>query len=168
MTHAPDSLAFRLVYDAAAAGYTDWTVPATPLPLLAVVGLLLYVHVREKRPRHEGIVLYLGVAVLLVFIVSGFWLTYPPYVAMRDALRDGRFTVVEGIVRDFEPGDGGDHRPESWHVESGGRVYAYRYSPSIGAPGYRQTAAHGGMVREGVRVRVADVAGDIARLEVAR
>jgi len=54
----------------------------------------------------------------------------------------------------------------SWKVESGGERYEYRYSTYEGAPGYRRTQARGGLVRNGIRVRIADVEGLIARLEI--
>jgi hypothetical protein len=162
----PDSLRYRLVYDAVQAGYTDWWFPAIGVAIL-VVGLV-GPHLRRKERRALGPwFAHLVAGFALCWVVGAFWTTYGGYRSMRNALRSGRFTVVEGRVRNFQPSDPGDHGDERWEVESGGRVYRYAYVRSSLTPGFRKTSVHGGPVHEGLRVRVADVDGCIARLEVA-
>ena len=100
-----------------------------------------------------------------LFVVAG---TALPYVGLRLLLARGQYRLVEGVVRDFVPGDAGDHRAESWTLESSAGSFHYSYNPAIiGEGGYDQTAAHGGQVREGKHVRVLDVNGRIARLEIS-
>jgi len=161
-----DTVRYRLVYDAAAAGYADWWFPAIGLALLAGFGLALYRHHSGTPTRHAW-ALYAGVPFLLLWVVAAATATYGRYATLRDRLRAGQFTTVEGVVQDFEPGDAGDHREERWSVRSGGRLYRYQYSPSRLTPGFRHTAAHGGPIRPGLRVRIADVDGYIARLAIA-
>jgi hypothetical protein len=79
----------------------------------------------------------------------------------------GHYVTVEGTVEDFIAGDSGDHRPETWSVRDSKGLHRYSYSPSRGFVGFTQTQAHGGPMRSGLRVRVADVDGLIARLEIA-
>ena len=79
---------------------------------------------------------------------------------MRDALRRGLYVRVEGTVEDFRP-DVGDHG-ESFYV---GKHY-FDYAASYPTSAYNRTGPHGGLVREGMHVRIADVAGKIARLEI--
>lgn len=82
---------------------------------------------------------------------------------LRAALRRGSYELVEGTIQDFTPGDEGGHRMERWSVVSGGRTYRYEYVWSQYEPGFRQSA---GPIREGLHVRIADVQGQIARLEI--
>ena len=162
----PDSIRYRLVYDAVQAGYTDWWFPGIGVAFLALA--LVSPHFRRKETRSLGPwANHLVAGFALCWAVGAFWSTYGGYRSMRSALRSDRFTVVEGRVRNFQPSDPGDHRDETWEVESGGRVYHYAYVRSSLTPGFRKTSVHGGPIREGLRVRIADVDGYIARLEVA-
>jgi hypothetical protein len=81
---------------------------------------------------------------------------------LRRALERGDYTVVEGTVSGFELGDRGGHRDERFSVQSGGRFHTYRYRSSRGQAGFHQSH---GPIREGLRVRITDVDGAIARLE---
>jgi hypothetical protein len=83
---------------------------------------------------------------------------------LRDALETGDFTAVEGHVREFQRGDRGGHKEERFTVVSNGRRYTYAYTSSNWEPGFRQSH---GPIREGFFVRIADVDGHIARLEIA-
>jgi hypothetical protein len=44
----------------------------------------------------------------------------------------------------------------------------YRYSDFVLVPGFHTTTTRGGPIREGLHVRIADVDGEIARLEIER
>jgi len=94
--------------------------------------------------------------------------TYIPYWAVRQSLLQGRYVLVEGTVRNFVPGDPGDHNDEEWDIISHGKTYHYQYSGAKLTPGFRQTLPHGGPIRQGLQVRIADVEGSIARLEIAQ
>jgi hypothetical protein len=84
---------------------------------------------------------------------------------LRRRLASGEYVRVEGRVTGYVPGDQGGHDDEEWTVESGGRRYRYAFRASEVGPGYRRTL---GPVRLGSRVRIADVDGQIARLELWR
>lgn len=162
-----DSVHYRLVYDAARAGYTDWSFPAVGLILLTVFLLGI---VREKRQTDGGRrlgTLYATVAFITVWILVSLAATYGTYASIRSALNSGRFVTVEGTVTNFVPSDSGDHREEQWDVDTDGAVHHYHYVPSRLTPGFRRTQGHGGPIRAGLRVRIADVNGWIARLEIA-
>jgi hypothetical protein len=72
---------------------------------------------------------------------------------------------VEGTVTDFTAGDQGGHTDENWSVTTGGRKYHYRYNRSSIVPGFHASA---GPIHDRIRVRLADVNGNVARLEAAR
>lgn len=93
---------------------------------------------------------------------------YAQHGQLRTALREGRFTPVEGIVYDRPPGSEGNTDGTSWVVESGNVAHWYRYDRSPLAVGYHRATPASGGIRDGSRVRIADVGGRIARLEVQR
>jgi hypothetical protein len=162
----PDSLHYRLVYDVAQAGYTGWWYPGIAVALL--VAALADARLRRRRAQPPGpggdhpTAAFLACMAILLFSV-----TYFPYRSMRKALESGRFTVVEGRVRNYRLDDPVTTDEETWEVESGGRVYRYSYDNATPKPGFGHTTAHGGPIHAGLRVRIADVGGSIARLEVA-
>ena len=159
-----DSSAYRLVFDARDAGFTDLGLMVLAIAVLIAGIVLSLLRTRSPYPRWTGFGL-VGFGLL----ASG--ILVQPYMAHRALvaeLTEGRATSVEGSVRNFAPGDEGDHRLERWEVLSNGQIFRYAYSPSRLEPGYRQTKPHGGLIDDGVRVRLLDVDGHIARLEIAR
>jgi hypothetical protein len=56
------------------------------------------------------------------------------------------------------------HAMESFEVAG----HCYSYSDYVVVAGFNNTQSHGGPIRNGLRVRIADIDGQIARLEVAR
>ncbi|WP_440901042.1 hypothetical protein [Actinosynnema sp.] len=95
---------------------------------------------------------------------SMYWMEYSGKKRLRDALESGDFTVVEGHVQAFQRGDRGGHQEERFTVVSDGRRYTYEYKSSNLEPGFHESH---GPIREGFFVRIADVDGQIARLEIA-
>jgi hypothetical protein len=167
----PDSVHYRVLYDVRHS-FPD-TAFAAFVPLIFVlIGFLVY-RQRAVIARYGGSSLrvsFFGLAAMVIggagtlFLVVG---TVFPDIGLRIALADGHYQVHEGIVANFVPGDSGDHRSESWSLDTGTESFSYSYSPSILEPGYNLTAAHGGQIANGLRVRVWNVGGNIARLEVA-
>lgn len=82
---------------------------------------------------------------------------------LRNGLKSEKFEVVEGVVTNFIPELAKGHSDETFDV--GDHHYALSHYTITG--GYHETQAHGGVFREGLRVRIADVDGVIVRLEVA-
>lgn len=92
-------------------------------------------------------------------LVSG----HSQYRALRGALERGDYRIVEGVVDRFVPAA----QWGSWESFVVGN-HEYEYSDSWLVPGYHRTASNGGLIRSGLRIRIADVDGQIARLEVQR
>lgn len=76
------------------------------------------------------------------------------------ALESGGYTEVVGIVHEFSEADPLRRRPESWRVGE----HSYQLQDAQFGRGMHST----GLVREGMHVRISDVDGAIARLEVER
>jgi hypothetical protein len=82
-----------------------------------------------------------------------------------DAYAQGRYQVVEGEV------SVGHVQPRGGHssgdaVTVGGRTFEVNHF--LWTPAYRQTIAHGGVLRPGAHVRIAHVDGEIVRVELRR
>jgi hypothetical protein len=146
---------YKLVFDVAREGYRYWWFPAAGLIGVAggTLDLLAAMHA-AKRPRRALII----ITASLLWIAGTFASTYSEYRSLRSALLHGNYQEVEGPVQDFVPGDG--RRPESFQVAG----HRYSYSWSVVDAGYNGGAG----LEPGVQVRIADVHGEIARLEVKR
>lgn len=154
-----DSLNYQTVYDATSAHTTLWLF----LWISMVVGTIVI----TRKVRQNGLGTFeigkivFGACVLLALVSAVMLYDY----RMARALRSGRFTLVEGVVANFQPSNG--HVEESWEVESKGQVHRFHYLDDNITPGFRKTQYNGGPIRAGLRVRIADVDGHIARLEIA-
>jgi hypothetical protein len=143
--------------------------------MLAAVCLVLWIGGRKRwfsedprsRMGNETAQLVGGPGFLLLLVVLPLIIFIPlnEHRMLTRALRERSFMQVEGMVEGFVPGDRGGHTKEEWHVNSGGRTYEYRYSSSEAIPGFHRSA---GPVRGGLRVRIADVNGYIARFEIQK
>lgn len=80
------------------------------------------------------------------------------------AYQKGEYQIVEGVVTDFHPMPYEGHQEECFSVEE----QRFCYSDYIIAPGFRNTASHGGPIRAGLQVRIAYLNGSILRLEVPK
>ena len=162
-----DTLSYQLVYDVRHAMPNAWALTLVFL-FVFVAGFILYRRAPSfKSPRP-------GLIAPLLMLLGGAWTLFAigatiiPYVGMRLHVARGTYRIAEGIVRDFHAGDSGDHRAESWTLDTPSGPQQYSYTPSILEAGYNQTAPHGGQIRDGVRVRLLDVGGRIAQLEIQR
>lgn len=124
-------------------------------------------------PGHEGGLLEraawmrrLGLLCLVaapLILGSMGWMQWSEHRRLSQALERGGYTVVEGEVAGFERGDRGRHHDERFSVVSGGRRYTYAYRSSRYEPGFHESH---GPIRAGMHLRIADVGGSIARVEV--
>jgi pimeloyl-ACP methyl ester carboxylesterase len=161
------SATYRVIYDAAELRFPAWPVAAVGVVVAALgVGLGAYF-------RRRGVSSALARTVVtsaIIFGVSWSLLVggglYAQHGQLRSALREGSFVRVEGLVYDSPPGAAKDAQGGSWVVESGKTAHWYRYDGSPLAVGYRRSAPGTGGLRDGSRVRIADIGGRIARVEV--
>ena len=157
---------YEVVFDCCEAGYRNWWFPMLGFGLAAVMfGFERVVEPRlprfmRPRWRLPPIFIYGFIA---FWIALTFSFTIYDFAHVCGALRGGRAIVVEGAVRDFLPG-GESRKTETFKV--GGR--SYEYSQSEVQAGFNTVASQGGPIRDGLGVRIHDVDGQIARLEVLR
>jgi hypothetical protein len=164
---------YTVVFDARNAGVPGWE--GIPIALLFLALTYLKRQVPASKPRARALAWFLRNA-LFIFACTVAIVTTLGTVGSTWRVRyrlnhgdynHGDYTLVEGVVSDFVPGDWIGHRHELWRVRSGDKDYWYTYSRAIITSGTRQTQEEGGPIRNGVRVRIADMDGLIARLEVA-
>lgn len=160
-------MSYEIVFDVRSEGFRYWFIPVTCLAFVAL--FLVRVLWRRAHPYTGGSrwrrvepYVALGLAVLFTVVSSVTMLRERDQLA--SALEDGRFVTVEGVVSKFVPMPEDGHPHESFEV-AGRR---YEYSDYMVTAGFNRTQSFGGPVREGLRVRIADVEGTIARLEIAR
>jgi hypothetical protein len=146
------------VYDVAQAGFTTW---ATALGLigLVVAAILLLLFVPKQRTLTRLAVLATSLTLIVVLTTQ-----YVGHRRLRNRLRAGQYEAVEGFVTIFLPGGGSSHRVESFDV---GR-HTYTYWTSRWSPGFRRGPGPNAVLRDKAYVRIADVDGKIAKLEIAQ
>ena len=161
------TIAYRVVYDAAQLRFPAWPVASVGLAVaLAGVGLGAYL----RRRGVTSAAAHTVVTSAIIFGVSWSLLVggglYAQHGQLRSALAERSYMPVEGVVYDSPQGASKDVNGKSWVVESGRTAHWYHYDSSPLSVGYRRSAPGTGGLRDGARVRIADVGGRIARLEI--
>lgn len=154
---------WHVIFDVSRAGWQNWWFGVSMLGGTLVVAWVgsFYdrLNDRGKFSIRTRVITGGGLVVALITLVAGF----SQYRALRDALERGGYRTVEGVVAHFVPAEEwGDW--ESFEVDN----HRYRYSDTFLVPGYHRTVSRGGAIRSGLHIRIADVHGQIARLEVLR
>jgi hypothetical protein len=164
VTYVQSLVQYRVIYDvlkdsadAAEASAWFWR----PLVIGIFAGILIAL---IKKPRLSYVFVILWV---LMWFAIGFPATR--HVIREEATckmwaRSGQFSVVEGRVSNFRPMPYTGHAAESFTVN--GLLFSYSDFDKSKC-GFRNTASHGGPIREGLQVRIAAHAGRILKLEVA-
>ena len=157
---------YHLLYDATQVRFPGW-----PLTLGGLVAALLGVTLLRtfrgassgaSGARMSGLVLTIfGLPCAAVFGL-GSWLHHA---LLRASLEGGEYRVVSVTVHD-QPVGAEDE--DSWVVEGDSVSAWYRYEGPLEGAGFRRQGPGAGGLHEGSLVRVVDVNGRIARLEVAR
>jgi len=157
---------YHVVFDATLTGGRYWWFPASGAAFF-VIGLV-WIAVQRVLTRKARSWLfraqpYVVTAFALLWTILAASIYFYQYGRLKDALQSGRYEVVEGVVTHFVPMPPEGHASEHFEVDG----HHYSYSDYGIQPGFNNTSSHGGPIREGLRVRIADVDGSIARLEIA-
>jgi hypothetical protein len=152
-------MSFETVFDVTRAGFRAWWA-FVPFVGVAAIGLVVSA-VSAGALRRMGQVCAL---VAMLFAIIAEYGAYRDYRGLKFAVEQQRFTTVEGTVVDFVPGGSDGHPPESFCVSG----HCYSYSPAMISADFNRVSGRGGAVRAGQTVRIADVEGRIARLEIER
>ena len=158
----------EVVYDAAQLAFPAWPVALVGLAV-AAAGIGLGAYLRQRKINSA--VARTAVTSAVIFGVSWTLLVggglYTQHNQLRRELAEGSFVRVEGVVYDNPPANKlEDAQGESWVVEVGKVAHWYRYDSSPLSVGYRRAGPGTGGLRDGTKVRLADIGGRIARVEV--
>jgi hypothetical protein len=157
---------YQLIYDARLEDQVpSWSVVALPV-FFGGIGLAVLVGTFVVRNREGlGSLRFFGAMMLAISLWGGHqnWVTRREDAASRRGLDSGGYALVEGVVTRYRPGNGKGER-EEWTVQSGGLTYHYELRKGVVD---REDGAALGPVREGSRVRILEVDGRMARLELA-
>jgi hypothetical protein len=155
------------VFDVARSGFVIWEEPFEIGLTLTAIGVVMFSYytlrpnARDAGRNRPAALAFLVFALCWSLLAVGG--SYHNYKLVRDALVGGRYTHVEGVVEHFKPQPPEGHEDEQFDVGT----HHYAFSNYVPIAGYHTSRSHGGVFREGLRVRIADVNGQIARLEVA-
>ena len=139
-----------------------WFALPGALPI-AIAGVLFTIARRRlsARDRRAAPVAAFVLSVVgLSWIISNVEGTRREYRKLVNGLRSQQFTTVEGRVTDFVPEGPDGHPSEHWSV----RGHRYEVSPATVTSAFNTP----GIVGPGDSVRIADIGGAIARVEVMR
>src|SRR5262245_28510355 len=156
---------YQVVFDISRAGYRQWWFPAAGL-VFVLIGIAWLRYRPDPGAAHGlrrryGPYIFTGIATLWTLVAFGG--TYYDYWRLRSSFESGHFTHVEGMVTHFKPVPVHVKGNECFEVAG----HRYCYSDSLVVPGFNNMQSHGGPIRDGLLVRIADVNGEIARLEIA-
>lgn len=143
---------------------TDWLFALAGVAPL-IVGVVIIAGKRRfhwKRPHWLMPVFACGFGFLWL-CTAGVSVLHEDFQAIS-AYRRGDYQIVEGKVTDFQPMPYEGHTDECFSV----RDKRFCYSDYEIAPGFRNTASHGGPIHTGLQVRIAYSGDTILRLEVPK
>jgi hypothetical protein len=159
-----DSLPFHVIFDVTRQVPQYWWLLIIPL-IMILVGLGVF----RKKPtatHRVFIVFFLGFAIFLALLQS--LLIGREYAGLRSALARNDYERVEGVITNFEPEDFTKKSDERFSVMTANGPRQYQYSWSIVSQGFNGGPFYRGVLRNGMRVRIADVDGKVAKLEIER
>jgi hypothetical protein len=139
-----------------------WWWPAIGLAILALGIVFIKYISRFPSQKNAKIIGWVMVVFAPIYTVVVFGSMYSEWTAERTAFSSRSYSVVEGIVEDFKPMPYEGHQNECFRVKN----QKFCYSDYVIVGGFRQTASHGGPIREGLPVRIWYSDGEILRLEV--
>lgn len=143
-----------------------WAAFPWPLLLLSTAGLVVGIAILWTRESHESVSwTWLGWGLTTLSGLATGWLVWTMigHSATLQALAANQLTITEGTVENYAFSMHDGHGFESF-VVAGRRFY---YSDFLTTGGYNTPASQGGLIREGLRVRITHVGNTIAKLDVA-
>jgi len=160
---------YQVVYDVRLEERVSF-MPALAVGALCIVLGLAFVFDTRLFARDRAelrSVRWMGAAVAAVSLLAtcGSYAEMKGDAEFRRRLDAGEYVLVEGVVTRYVPGRRDGHGDEEWTVSGGGQRHRYHLNSAVEERGYGEIL---GPVKEGSRVRIADVDGRIARLEVVK
>jgi hypothetical protein len=162
-----------VVFDLNQAGYQSWYFPAFG-SIFWIIGFIMILinffrskaglpAIKNNSGKPAPWLPYVFVGFSTLWILGTFWSTFSDYKTLNDAYKNNKCRIITGNVTNFRPG-GNDRgkTDESFDIEG----IHFSYSAYTVSPGFNTTSAKGGPIKEGLKIRVTEFRGDIAKLEI--
>jgi hypothetical protein len=161
-----DSLRWSVLFDVRSADYQGLHFPLLGLVLVVIAFVATRIRSFSRDASGETVVTrgmrgsrgFLAFAIVWTVITGA--LVLGSHASLANALDAGQFTVVEGRVERVQEADLLRKRPEVWRVAG----HTYELHDARASEGFNSP----GLVPSGSYVRIADIGGVIARLELAK
>src|SRR5689334_7724640 len=152
---------YVVVFDVSQKAF-QWWFPAFGLIFVFIGGVMIWWGRRKHWTFWRMFTGYFMVGFACLWSALALATMLPEYLASQSAVKQGKFSVVEGAVIDFRPMPYEGHKSECFSV----REQTFCYSDYVVTAGFNNSTSHGGPIREGLPVRVSYVGDTIVRLEV--
>ena len=158
----------KLLYDASTEGLWFWWLYPSFLPFPIIGGILARRIYRSAESvdasgRRTRVRLAFALFALSLLVPGALaWNSYSNYRDFHDRLARGDVIVVQGTVQDFVPQSADRRRPERFRIGDN----QYELFDNEYAPGYHTLRANGGVITDGLVLRLAEIDGRIARIEL--
>lgn len=148
-------------YNVLDSGYKVFSFGAAGLGMIAVI-ILIIIFNNQHLKRFQRIIrtFTFGLAIFwtaLAFIIAG-----SEYFSCINAMKNGTYKEVEGIVENFDPMPHSGHKEESFTVNG----VKFEYSDYTITAGFNNSKSHGGPIDQGKYVRIKYHKGIILQLWV--
>lgn len=151
---------WEIIWNISDKGYQVWVFLLIPLAFV-IVGIVLAAH--AKRFFLGSILTISGI---VVFVLTSRQ-TVSRYFEIQQALQSGNYDITEGVVMNLVPAeDRYDPTIKALPKETfsvGEKTFSYHHRIQCWC--YNQTAIKGGLIHEGLYVRISSLDGDIIRIE---
>ncbi|MBK9577834.1 MAG: hypothetical protein IPK50_08040 [Fibrobacterota bacterium] len=157
---------YQNIYDVSSATYDGWSISLVLLPIaLLLTGGAFFAHRTGDLVPVRWVLYALGIFGWSLFLASAAINLDNSHAFPKKHLQQ-KYSLVEGTVFDFVPDSSNARMVESWSVRDRGTVHSYRYKAGPMAKGYSKTHSVGGTVQNGQQVRIHEIEGKIAGLDV--
>ncbi len=149
-------------YNVLDSGYKVFGFASAGLGMIAI-GIIISTLMRKfnaKRSRETFMYFWTGFAIL--WTIFAFISTGPEYMSCINAMKNGTYKEIEGIVENFDPMPHSGHKLESFTLNN----VKFEYSDFVISPGFNNTKSHGGPIDEGKYIRIRYYNGEILQLWV--
>jgi hypothetical protein len=152
---------YETVFDISQKSF-DWWFPASGVFFVVVGTVLIAIGKRARWTGFRGWTGYIFVSFASLWTLTMFERMSYEYFTLHNAARNGRYSIIVGEVRNFDPMPYDGHQEECFSVKDA----TFCYSDFEETAAFNNTASHGGPIRAGLPVRITYVGNHILRIEV--
>ncbi|HSO88350.1 MAG TPA: hypothetical protein VLQ91_17490 [Draconibacterium sp.] len=149
-------------YNILDSGYGVFGFASVGLGMITIGIIVIIMMKKFKAKRSKQIFMYFWTGFGVLWTTLAFIGTGSEYTSNVNALKNGTYNEVEGIVENFDPMPHSGHKMESFTVKG----VKFEYSDFVVSSGFNNTKSHGGPIDEGKYVRIRYYNGNILQIWV--